>query len=532
MNSQSPQISHDDLREHLRARLKLLPQWPQIQPDNAERWIESVIENEAQRADWHVDRLMGFSGSEIGALSGASSGAFHPFYSLSQVVRSKLLLEPVTPPVADECRAMALEHQLRALYRARVAARGGHVCDALLAQVKLHSSSGQSWRVGSPPEIIKENGKLYLVDYQCPAESVETEYAIDGIPYYLKAQLHHYRALALEAGVEIDGMKLCSLDYRNWSVDERSIEFSNIIDEQVAQAGEFYWTEHVLLGIPADHVTINHANSLSDMGLDLPPGTLSVPVHDLTTRKDNGKALLVSTGEQELADASDLKNLILERAQRFLGWGFAESEAKSMREMLQQSLGEILPVSAVPFDVDRIETGHVRLRIDREFNDEAILTAALSLLEAKGYSTEEAKEFLNQPNFWHPAEFSSSELIDVLKNDFQLDVFNDPRFAAACIKEPARRLEPVLELIKEMDTDHTYRASDFVKGGRVRMEMPRSPLVGPLSELRTDVSGNIRRQLQDPLQAIADDFIVRRQNAEEQLLATKKTTKKRKVGGP
>lgn len=522
--------SHEDLRQHLLGRLQTLPQWPHIQPGDAQRWVDSVIAHEAHRADWLVDRLFGFSGSEIGALSGVAAGELHPFHASDAVVRAKLLLDSVSPLGPDEARALALEPQLRALYRARLAARGGLVRDDLLSAVSAQAASGQSWRVGTPPEIIEEHGKLYLIDYQCPREAVETEYAIDGVPYYLRAQLHHYRDLAAQAGVAIDGLRLCSLDYRRWDVDERDIALDTRLGAAVAEAGERYWNEHVLAGVPAPQVLINRANSLSEVHLDRPVGTLTAPIHDLVDRRDSGKSLLVATGTEDLTDTETLRDRIAERARQFLSWGLAESEASKMREMLQQSLGELLPATAVPLEIERIDTGHVRIRIDRELDEDAILSCALRLLEDRGYEPDAAKAYLEQPNFWQPAEFSSEALIEVMEKQLNLDPRNDPRFAGACVKTPSRRLEPILEMIKEMGAGAEETAG-FVKGGRVRMEMPRSPLVGPMGELRAEVAGQVRRQLQAPLQAIANDFIDRRAAAETQLAASRPAPRRKKPSG-
>lgn len=525
----SPSTDQTELRQALFDRLATLPQWPQVDPGDADAWVTSLLHHQPHRAHWHVDRLFGFTGSEIGALSGTAASQLHPFHAADRLVRSKLLQDPIAPPNADEARAMAMEPQLCALYRSRLAARGGRVCDDLLEQVMAHALQSGGWRVGNPPEIVEENGKHYLVNYQCPGEAVETEYAIDGVPYYLRAQLHHYLAMATNAGVKIDGLRLCSLDFRAWDVDERQVDIDPKLSEQVAVAGEQFWTGHVLTGIPAEPVRIQRADTLDQVRLG-PSLPSSVPAHDLSSRQETGKQLAVAIGPDVPADPDELRAHIEQRAREFLAWGLVESEGNKMREMLQQSLAAILPAEAVPLGVDRIDTGHVRLRVDRELDEQALIKEAMRLLKETGYSEQAAHDYLAQPNFWQPSEFSAEALLEVIRQETDLDPENDPRFAGAKVKAPSRRLEPLLEMIKEMGGTDLDLAR-FVKGGRVRMEMPRFPLVGPLSDLRSQSNATIRRQLGEPLREIANDLIERRSQIQAQALAAKHARRRRPSGG-
>lgn len=53
---------------HLADLLDRIPQSHVVSAEDKARWLAGVMKHHGARAEWHVDRLFGFGGSEMGAL--------------------------------------------------------------------------------------------------------------------------------------------------------------------------------------------------------------------------------------------------------------------------------------------------------------------------------------------------------------------------------------------------------------------------------------------------------------------------------
>lgn len=256
------------------AIVDLLPQKAVISPEAATRWIDGVMRWEKDRAEWHVKRLMGIGGSEIGAVvRGVNQLSHSGFSTLPQVIQQKLMLRLPLRQDANMLRGVVLEDLARLSFMYRYGAARDTA--AVAAMEGSSPRKGYEWLVGNPDDACLLNGRRFLVDYKVPSsfsEEVDFDYA---------AQLHHYALRGRLGGVRFDGFLLVKLDiapelarslvtrFPLMSEQEQNqlaktialadvpgmrvvalgVEHSKQMDIDILDAGRFAWEEYVMKGV-------------------------------------------------------------------------------------------------------------------------------------------------------------------------------------------------------------------------------------------------------------------------------------------
>ncbi|KKN80576.1 hypothetical protein LCGC14_0327950 [marine sediment metagenome] len=193
------------IRNNIMKLIEHLPQKAVITPEDAKRWVDGVMRFETERAEWHVDRLSGFGGSDIGAvIRGVSGSRESGFSTLERVVEQKLMKRLPLRQDHNMQRGTVLE-ELAAL---ALMYRHGAVRDtAAMAKVASGSTRpGYEWLIGNQDDIVFINNKRLIVDYKVPStfsEDIDFDYV---------AQLHHYGLMARMAGVKLDGYLLAKME--------------------------------------------------------------------------------------------------------------------------------------------------------------------------------------------------------------------------------------------------------------------------------------------------------------------------------
>lgn len=233
------------------AELQLLPQFPKINPNHLQPWIEEVERIDPDRLPWHVRRLSGIGGSEIGVLVGQLRGYFHPHVSAPQLVRSKLLIDLPVEPDGPMMRGQIMEEPSRNIYRKQILERfpKAKPRDDIIKNLGNFRDSKYPWLIGTPDEVMEmEPGKIWIVDYKCPSQDVVDAYQTSGVPFYYSAQLHHYRYIAEQMGYKISGLQLAALNWKSFGIDTWDVPYDPLLEQDCLFAGTHYWNNFVLTG--------------------------------------------------------------------------------------------------------------------------------------------------------------------------------------------------------------------------------------------------------------------------------------------
>lgn len=502
----------DRLRDQLISSLNDLPQRQFINDVDARIWVDSVLEREPDRAWWHFERLFGIGGSEIGVFLGHEEGMYHPFTTARKITESKLLRAPLEATNGDMQRGTAMEDTAQGMYRGKVEARGGIARQDLMEKMKGYYDPEHPWLVGNPDDIVEENGKIYIVDYKVPMPDQIAHYDHTGVPFYYAAQVHHYRLIAEKCGIHIDGLRLCSLDLKAWDIDERPVPYSQETTDAIIATGDKFWFDHVMVGKPANTISLKNTNTISDLELE----ETQVIEYDLTEPSSKtGPVALVDESSQVITTrlpADRLKSNLVEMAGLFNAWSQAATESENMRQMVQAVVADRLPVHAFPIGMDRVDIGSAKLAIKRSWHEDAVLNAVRAKLTEAGMASDKIEDVLNAPNFWSPKVYAADKLLDLLQMHMEINVSEDARFDSAVAVPSTRRVDTLMALLQDLDTakDFDYTPLMAANQSEVKFEVNREPFSGPFADLKQETRRQLRTAIQPTITQVAQDYGVKR----------------------
>lgn len=237
---------------------KTLPQAPHISDETAETWIKRVqdLEGENHRIEWHLKRLRGFGGSEIGVLVKELEGETDFFTSANQIVRQKLMREYPSGDNGDLRRGRVMESIIQNIFRQKYSAEPLESVMREMGEVCLHG-----WQVGNVDDLVRIDGRVYIVDFKAPAQ------VTNHVEFGYSAQLHHYAPI-VEAvmGRPVDGFLLVKHDYKEWDVKALVVPINPALSEKIVEAGNHYWNM-VLNGVeptkrrPSSGIVVNDVDA-------------------------------------------------------------------------------------------------------------------------------------------------------------------------------------------------------------------------------------------------------------------------------
>lgn len=214
------------------AAFAALPQAAQIKPSDRDAWIASASLDPAHDLLWHIKRLGGFGGSDIGALVSAELGIFDPFASARDLVRAKLCRDPLSAPTARMRRGTEMEpliaHRFHQDYQARRD-------EAAIAALSAAVDPAHPWMRYSPDDVVRIGARRYLVDYKAP------DAAGDQVMLRYCAQLHQGAHLLEQAGVAVDGLLLVNFSWQDYAVLPLEVPMDPQLTRDLCRAGDKYW---------------------------------------------------------------------------------------------------------------------------------------------------------------------------------------------------------------------------------------------------------------------------------------------------
>jgi predicted phage-related endonuclease len=257
LESTKPVYTNDDAL----AEINTLTQAPYIDDFDLHKWLAAIAVADPTRIAWHVRRLRGFGGSEIGVLWGAQTGNFHPFSSDADIVAGKLLKELPMASEGNLQRGSMMEDPiLRVKFREEMvkkySAEGKTVLfrDDLFDKFMHYTDADPklAWLVGTPDDILEVDGRLIIVDYKAPTMGTITSlqrYPQDHAPFYYEAQLMHYSTIAQKLGMDVSHTMLASLNYDKFIFDIREIQLDPQFQQELIEVGTMYWHDYVVKGL-------------------------------------------------------------------------------------------------------------------------------------------------------------------------------------------------------------------------------------------------------------------------------------------
>lgn len=495
------------LKKQMFKALDDLPQRQFIDDTHARAWIDQVVDQEPDRAFWHIDRLKGIGGSEIGVLLGAENGDFHPFSDGRQITKQKLLLEGLTPPNGDLKRGTMMEDMAENLYFDQIAKRGAKsiLTEDLKAIINAYHNEEHPWLVGNPDGIIQEkNGDIYIVDYKVPMPSQIDHIQSVGVPFYYEAQLHHYKLILdglKDFGLNVKGLKLCPLNLKTFEVEEYDVPIREELLDDILEAGDKYWNDYVLKGRPAPLIQLRNTSHLSKVEFELidsdPEGnTITIPAIVEDDRQDDGpkkNGLLKFAGHNITVDVEQFIQKVSSHLDRYYMWRNIGLEAMDMSDTYKEAVETSMPKALLRSQVETIRNNGAEMRIQQTYDEEKLKDMIRKIAIESGVPREQVDVLLNSDELKKPAEYDAEKVIDCLEKDFNINVRKDSRFDSAISKPAQIRIDALLGLKRKMDPENRYDVTDTIdpSGIKISIALEKDP-PGPLSDVKVDLRRMVR----------------------------------------
>ena len=271
----------ESLKEVMRDRIAEKPQYGWIQDHHIESWIDRVLANEPERALWHVDRLGGFGGSDMGTLIKHLDGRNGDFTTVPQIIAGKLCVAAPSKGDKHTRRGQRMESVVQDFFEKQMEDEGRSIKSLeVLRKSAIEDADNDvyPWMRSSLDEFYEIDGKKVIVDFKAPSTDVITKYRreierlhaagegefeknfvpklsvreglgmskLDFDDYIV--QLHHYYEDARIKGVDADELWLAVFDYAAAEVAVFKIEIDHDVVAKLTEAGNHFWENYVLTG--------------------------------------------------------------------------------------------------------------------------------------------------------------------------------------------------------------------------------------------------------------------------------------------
>lgn len=416
---------------HLHGLVDSLPQSSVVKPEDRQRWIEGVMRWHRARAEWHVRRLYGLGGSEIGPvvrhfLDRTESG----FTNIQRVVEQKLLQRLPEYQTSHMRRGTELEPLARLAFMYKYRAEQDKA--AIAAMARPHGREGYGWLLGNPDDIVTLNGKRWLPDYKVPSSYDEE------VPFDYEAQLHHYDLGARFRGIKCDGgLLLVKLDLEP--------ELAASLTEKMAKQG----ISHEDLDLMAQTIARANVPGLRVMAIMVEPRKqMHVDILDCGAECWNSLVLRgvvpqLGNAEKNVLLDHDIAQQVAQYQQQYLMAKAASSQLESISDAAAQGLKETL----AGFDLKQVKLPLTMVKATEkvDLDKEAVIAEAIErgatpeelLDEKRAYSipalVEEIKRLggnAEDPGLFAPAGFSLDKAKAFLSaNDIPLGPFEIPKIS-------------------------------------------------------------------------------------------------------
>lgn len=238
-------------RDEAISQIRRLPQFRYINKDAMAEWLDAVEAREPDRMEWHIRRLGGLGGTDLGEIVTHVRGGWG-FRSLDTVVAEKMMTIPPAGSNEKMRRGVELEAVVRRMFHEQT---GAVVRDDLINACMRDVDGEFGFIRSNPDDVIEVPGcGIYLPDYKCPDEP-HSEISIN---YQTQLQVYDYKLLSAlmnrfpdvselpeirgdRPALSCDAIVLVSLDYKNWRASPLEIEYDIGITNDALVNGKKVW---------------------------------------------------------------------------------------------------------------------------------------------------------------------------------------------------------------------------------------------------------------------------------------------------
>lgn len=280
----SPKTGLNPQHETWKKRIEKLPQSRFILPENMDRFLNFLNEN-PEEANFHIRRLAGWGGSEIGCLVSHLRGEPDPFTTASLLVQEKLLIRLPEPSNIYMEVGKTLEPLAQRMFTSMSLATSQQ--ETINSLKTARNQPGYEWLRSSPDDVLKSpQNSIWVVDYKIPSKQKTND---DEHEFRYECQVHHYAAdiamrpelninidyggivyfnlegkemfvELMQAGMDMmpilekiidksaDTMKKTGQPIKGCSVNFKSFAIKPELIEEIKHAGDHFWNEYVMKG--------------------------------------------------------------------------------------------------------------------------------------------------------------------------------------------------------------------------------------------------------------------------------------------
>ena len=180
--------------------LRALPQFQRIAPEDAQRWISAVADQEPHRLLWRIQRLASLGGSDMGTLLLEAMGHSAPFQTGADIINERLMRSVPTPPLYHMKKGIRLEDVVVEAIMRLYGGRFDVETETAFRNVHDHLPKGLDGNIDFP--WITNKGQRVLIDIKVPMAGVILEETKDWRKDFLySVQLNSYQLLTKHKGV-------------------------------------------------------------------------------------------------------------------------------------------------------------------------------------------------------------------------------------------------------------------------------------------------------------------------------------------
>lgn len=484
-----------------------LPQAAHINPESVQdRLRELASAPLASQALMRRD-LAGLTSEEIAALcSRAQSRSVLGDHLAGLAGRKLLELAPSVRPLAfQEEMLRSPASPLHDFLPPAHAASRNEVATAELRRL----GDAQGWIVDAAPTVHVRDGITVFALHDLGPGASFTE---DERQALLATRLNMWAALHVLAGNAAPALEVVSVDMARCLASVSPVAQDLDLGHLALQEGAQVWRA-ICSGQPLDQ----DLPAVQKLAFSAP---VLAPVFAADVAALSGKLsqYQLSSSAPQSRTPEELSAEVEKMGALFTAWRVMGIEAEAISEALGLALREMVPVDAVGMDVESIDLGAARLKVQRNWDRGAVDGALTAKLASTGLSDEAIAATLSHPNYNTVAGFSTRMLAERIMEKFGVDIFSDPEFED-CIDTPSTpRLETRMALLRDLDTNNEVDYALLLDRSRsgVKIELARAPLAGAGRAAREELHRRLRHATQAQVEGAGGAYVRQlRQGAEE-----------------